>query len=384
MELGDDFLSDGSLRMAIRSLGSGLRSISNRSDSNRSSIRALSHETREELELVDLQLSKLNSLLGKRGQEDGTLSAFEVLRELEEQVERLRNVTQPAIQLAMDAADQAEALRREIFETMQKGCSPLFHLFRLYSTDEHTPGNLLNQRIQKVEAGMMDLMTKFNGMDGPAAVTVPPSPNRTRAQFGFSLSNHAAQASNSARTQEARVTGGGNEAETFAKIAVMEAQMHDLKNQMQANAVTIGGKLFKSRADVKSWLVLHAGAAGAYVFFADIHSVMALKLGVTLDDAAADADFESKVRKNGYAHTEEARVASSFSRSLPTFFGKLTPTEARKLPAIKKPEDWEPKTMGDGARAVLDRGLPAAGRELLASASDFLVGEGLLVAQAVI
>jgi hypothetical protein len=336
------------------------------------------------LELVDLQLSKLNSLLGKRGQEDGTLSAFEVLRELEEQVERLRNVTQPAIQLAMDAADQAEALSREIFETMQKGCSPLFHLFRLYSTDEHTPGNLLNQRIQKVEAGMMDLMTKFNGTDGPAAVTVPPSPNRTGAQFGFSLSNHAAQASNSARTQEARVTGGGNEAETFAKIAVMEAQMHDLKNQMQANAVTIGGKLFKSRADVKSWLVLHAGAAGAYVFFADIHSVMALKLGVTLDDAAADADFESKVRKNGYAHTEEARVASSFSRSLPKFFGKPTPTEARKLPAIKKPEDWEPKTMGDGARAVLDRGLPAAGRELLASASDFLVGEGLLVAQAAI
>jgi hypothetical protein len=183
VELGDDFLSDGSLRMAIRSLGSGLRSISNRSDSNRSSIRALSHETREELELVDLQLSKLNSLLGKRGQEDGTLSASEVLRELEEQVERLRNVTQPVIQLAMDAADQAEALRREIFETMQKGCSPLFHLFRLYSTDEHTPGNLLNQRIQKVEAGMMDLMTKFNGTDGPAAVTVPPSRGAVWIQF---------------------------------------------------------------------------------------------------------------------------------------------------------------------------------------------------------
>ena len=119
-------------------------------------------------------------------------------------------------------------------------------------------------------------------------------------------------------------------------------------------------------------------------FFTDIHSVMALKLGVTLDDAAADADFESKVRRNGYAHTEEARVASSFSRSLPSFFGKPTPTEARKLPSVKKPDDWEPKAMGDGARAVWDRGLTAAGRELLASASDFLVGEGLLVAQATI
>jgi hypothetical protein len=212
------------------------------------------------------------------------------------------------------------------------------------------------------------------------SISLPPSPARTGAQFGFSLSNHNnVGAATSARNSEVRFAGGG-----ASESEVMETQIHELKNQMQANAVTVAGKLFKSRADVKSWLVLHAGAAGSYVFFSDIHSLMALKMGVTLDDAAADADFESKVRKNGYAHTEEARVASSFSRSLPSFFGKPTPTEARKLPAIKKPEDWEPKTMGDGARAVLDRGLTAAGRELLASACDFLVGEGLLVAQATI
>ena len=71
-ELGDDYLIDGTLKAAVRSLGTGLQSIWDRSDRNRSAIRALSHETREELELVDLQLSKLNSLLGKRGRDDGT------------------------------------------------------------------------------------------------------------------------------------------------------------------------------------------------------------------------------------------------------------------------------------------------------------------------
>ncbi|KAI2492591.1 hypothetical protein MHU86_21975 [Fragilaria crotonensis] len=386
VELGDDFLNDGSLRMAIRSLGAGLQSIGNRADSNRSALRALAYETREELELVDLQLSKLNSLLGKRGQDDGTLSAFEVLRELEEQVERLRNAIQPAIVLAADASEQSESMKREIFDTMQKGCAPLFHLYRLYSTDEHTPGNLLNQRIRKLEAGVLELMSQVNNSGGPVSISLPPSPARTGAQFGFSLSNNNnTDVPSSARNPEVRFTAGGvNEPESMAKLLGMEIQIHELKNQMQANAVTIGGKLFKSRADVKSWLAVHAGASGSYVFFSDIHSVMALKMGVTLDDAAADADFESKVRKNGYAHTEEARVASSFSRSLPSFFGKPTPTEARKLPAVKKPEDWEPKTMGDGARAVLDRGLTAAARELLSSASDFLVGEGLLVAQATI
>ncbi|KAI2508965.1 hypothetical protein MHU86_5460 [Fragilaria crotonensis] len=132
VELGDDFLNDGSLRMAIRSLGAGLQSIGNRADSNRSALRALAYETREELELVDLQLSKLNSLLGKRGQDDGTLSAFEVLRELEEQVERLRNAIQPAIVLAADASEQSESMKREIFDTMQKGlCPPISSLSSL-------------------------------------------------------------------------------------------------------------------------------------------------------------------------------------------------------------------------------------------------------------
>ncbi|KAI2508966.1 hypothetical protein MHU86_5461 [Fragilaria crotonensis] len=207
-------------------------------------------------------------------------------------------------------------------------------------------------------------MSKVNDSGGPVSISLPPSPARTGAQFGFSLSNNNnTDVPSSARNPEVRFTAGGvNEPESMAKLLGMEIQIHELKNQMQANAVTIGGKLFKSRADVKSWLAVHAGASGSYVFFSDIHSVMALKMGVTLDDAAADADFESKVRKNGYAHTEEARVASSFSRSLPSFFGKPTPTEARKLPAVKKPEDWEPKTMGDGARAVLDRGLTAAAR----------------------
>ena len=79
-KLGKEYLNDGTLQMAIRRLGAGLQSIGSRSDRNRSALRALSHETREELELVDLQLSKLNSLLGKCGRDDGTLSAFEVLR----------------------------------------------------------------------------------------------------------------------------------------------------------------------------------------------------------------------------------------------------------------------------------------------------------------
>ena len=269
-ELGDNYLTDGSLRSTIRTLRNGLRSISTRSDRNRSALRVLSLETRDELELVDLQLAKLNSLLGKRGRDDGTLPAFEVLRELEEQVDRMRTAVEPAIVMADEAGEQTDRLKREIFDTLQKGRTPLFHLFRLCSTNEQFSGNLLNQRFHKLEAMVGELKAQVKDLGGPVAISVPPSPARTGVNFGFSLSNHedAARAPTStpATTEPHRATFQRGSAEVLAKLLVLETQVNELKNQMQANAVTIGGRLFKSRVEVKAWLALHASASGSYVF----------------------------------------------------------------------------------------------------------------------
>ena len=54
-ELGEAYLNDGSLQIALKRLGAGLQSIGSRSDRNRSALRALSHETRDELEFVKAQ-----------------------------------------------------------------------------------------------------------------------------------------------------------------------------------------------------------------------------------------------------------------------------------------------------------------------------------------
>jgi hypothetical protein len=54
---------------------------------------------------------------------------------------------------------------------------------------------------------------------------------------------------------------------------------------------------------------------------------MALKVKATLEDAAADVDFESKVRKIGYTTTNKANVASLFSRSVPAFLESLSPSK---------------------------------------------------------
>ena len=190
-----------------------------------------------------------------------------MLRDLEDQVNRLRNSIQPAIQLAVDATDQAEAMKREIYVEMQKGCTPLFQLYRLYSTDERSPGNLLSQRLQKLEAGVAKVTAEVNVGSGSVSITVPPSPvARGGAPFGFNLSNHADErrpSSEAMQQDEDRYTPGQYDtAEAVARIVALEAQMHDLKNQMLAIAVTIGGTLFKSRVDVKIVAGFARGSSG--------------------------------------------------------------------------------------------------------------------------
>ena len=378
-ELGQDFVNDGSLRVVVmRQLSDGLHEIVTRAEANRNAIRTLLHETRDEFEMVDVKLSKIHSLLGKRGRDDGTLSAFGVLQDLEKQVEALKTVVQPAVELAAVAASEAAKQKQEIFEAMQTACNPLFQLFLKLSSDEHRPGDLMDRKFQKLESEVARWSARAAGEGGGdgdgdgdgrelGGGRLEPSPLRT-ATFGLSGMPlvSSGRVVSPTRTMELE-TGGRASTETRgtdARFNALEAGLLELSNQLQAKSVSIAGRIFKSRAEVKSWLALRARAVPAYVFSVDEHSLMALKLGTTLEDAAADADFESKVRKNGYTTIDEANVASSFSRSLPSFFGKPTPTESRKLPALKTADAWEPKTIVDGARAVLDRLLVTAGREL--------------------
>ena len=392
-ELGADFVNDGTLREVVRQLTDGFSEIVSRVEINRSAIRTLSHETRDEFEMVDVKFSKVHSLLGKRGREDGTLSAFGVLQNVEEQVEALKATVQPAVALALVAPNQAKQQKQEIFEAMQAACNPLFQLFLKFSSDEQRPGDLVDRKFQKVELELKRLASKLSGEkteggfgSGNVVGVVAPLPPRinTFGLSGLPPVSPRVTISSSQPLELGSGSAGLGLRETEARFNALEAQLTELKNQMQAKAVVIGGRTFKSRAEVKSWLALHARAGPAYVFFVDVHSLMALKLGTTLEDAAADADFESKVRKNGYTTIDEANVASSFSRSLPAFFGKPSPTESRKLPALKTADAWEPKTMVDGAQDVLDRMLVAAGRELQSVSMEFLQGEGLLVAQSCI
>jgi hypothetical protein len=392
-ELGEDCVKDGSLREIVRQVKDGLFELGMRAETNYSAIKSLAYETKDEFETVDVKLSKVHSLLGKRGQEDGTLSAFGLLTNLEEQLETLKALVRPAVDLASGAKAQAAEQKREIFTTLQTGCNPLFQLFHKLSSDESKPGDIMDQKFQRVEAEIARLASEVattgrTNRDQGAPYGATEYPFASGNPFGLSGMSGSNVHNRVSPPRGFEPGPSETRSEMFrtseARFNLIESQLTELKNQMQAKSVKIGGRIFKSRSEVKSWLAIHARSGPAYVYFMDVHSLMALKVKTTLDDAAADADFESKVRKIGYTTTDEAIVASSFSRSLPAFFGKPSPIEARKLPALKTAEAWESKTMVDGAREVLDRALDSADKELQSISGDFLMGEGLIVAQSCI
>ena len=66
--------------------------------------------------------------------------------------------------------------------------------------------------------------------------------------------------------------------EAEARFLVLETRLKELNDQMLAKSVKIGGRVFKSRAEVKSWLAINALAAPSYIYFMDVHSLTALRV----------------------------------------------------------------------------------------------------------
>ena len=70
-ELGQNCLNDDSLRKVVRHMRDGLYELVMRAETNHTAIRTLSHETKDELEMVDVQLSKFIVCSGNEGEMTG-------------------------------------------------------------------------------------------------------------------------------------------------------------------------------------------------------------------------------------------------------------------------------------------------------------------------
>ena len=135
---------------------------------------------------------------------------------------------QPAVDLAEVAEAQAAERKRmagaqaaeqakEIYATMQLGCEPLFQLFRKVSSDENSPGNLMDKKFQKMEAEQSRLSANMAADQLSGAGRAEPgtdlSPSPLRSNV-FGLSGMAGDNSRNAVTPP---RGGESDSDSASK-----------------------------------------------------------------------------------------------------------------------------------------------------------------------
>ena len=107
-----------------------------------------------------------------------------------------------------------------------------------------------------------------------------------------------------------------------AEFALLRQQVADLQAQASLSAVVIGGQVFKSLAQVTSWLALNSPTTGSHVAFVDASGLLAISHRDHLSPME-HAKLRSLTGKAGVGQTvAEVQLDFSFQLELPQFFGQ--------------------------------------------------------------
>jgi hypothetical protein len=123
------------------------------------------------------------------------------------------------------------------------------------------------------------------------------------------------------------------------KINALEESMQNIKAQLIAKRVELGGVSFVSPAAIKAWIKTEALAGIAYVFFLDPHSFMNVGHAGG-GNSAKQLGFQAAAAKARFSLLEEALVVPSYKFKLPMFFWKET-KDSQKLPVCPTANAWD-------------------------------------------
>jgi hypothetical protein len=321
----------------------------------RDMVKGLAKGTRDEFEGIDIHITKLSNLIGKRPEELGTTSAFGYSIHLDNTVNDLRKEIEYYLGEAKRDEGVAAALKDEIYANVSESFKPIFRLFSQLSSDKSTPGDRLMDELDGIRKEVQMVKQAQHGAFAPGA---PPA--TTGLAWGLSATvavpNNGQATSAQPIHQTANLANGPHLANpgVTAMLKTLKTRIDDIEQQLASAAVEVGGMVFRSKTEVKAWLAANAGAPGAYIMFMDAHAL----LGVAFQELATSAEvvsFEAGSLKAGYSSIEEAMTVTGFKTGLPHFFGKdpksnVASNDTRVLPAIRTPEEWDSGNGFTGAR----------------------------------
>ena len=282
-------------------------------------------------------VSMLATKLGERPESLGTDSIYALLEDLMQDVEKLQGKVRELDSPAQETA-RREQTANAVGQLLVPELRPLFMLYHSLSSTKESPGDRLEERLARLEAGVAGIRPTgghnvwFGDMGQPGVGQ--PSSNGGRAAAGE----------------------GAIDAQMTERIKRLEDTLKDVQDEMTSSSVQVGTTLFVSRSQVKAWMDLNGCPARASLFFLDAMSMLAL-IHNGSDSAKSAAEFASLSKKVGYSSTDEALVVTSFSLDLPEAFGSLPTSgvarDTRVLPALPSYKEWDAGDGYNGLRITL-------------------------------
>ena len=419
-ELGTtDSLAISNLRAEWRKVRLNFKTLQELIEGARDSLTALSKGTREEFTKSDIEISRLSTLVGRRSDDMGTLSAFDLLemaledtkkiedlqKEVRSESKRIAGVQNavgnldatweaglvkkvlPGVGLGggmSTGGDPSPAWEKRFKAALREELGPLLSLYFSVSSSAGTPGDKLDRQLAEIKQEINNLRTAK--AVPPARAYAPSATAAAPATFGLwgdtkasgiagvpGLSGGSAGRMGSVADGSESLPSGLD-----ARLNALEQTVRNIEDQLEGDRVDVMGIGFKSLSFTRAWLKLNANRAGAYVCFADAHALMTIA-AKDLISSTEVIKFQSAATKSGYASAEDALVAASFSIELPSLFGKESDAleatkDSRVLPGIRTFKFWDANDGYTGARYVIARKVADAQTTLVKAVNGMLGG----------
>jgi hypothetical protein len=330
---------------------------------------------------IDIHITKLLNLIGKRPEELGITSAFGYSIHLDNTLNDLRKEIEQYLWEAKRDEGVVAALKDEIYANVSDSFKPMFRLFSQLSSDKSKSGDKLMTELDGIRKEVQMVKHAQNGGSIPGA-----APATTGLAWGLSATvavpNNGHATSAQPTHQAGNLANGPHSANpgVTAMLKTLETRIDDIDQQLASAAVEVGGMIFRSKTETKAWLAANAGAPGAYIMFMDAHAL----LGVAFQELEV-VSFEAGSLKAGYSSIEEAVTVTGFKIGLPHFFGKdpksnVASNDTRVLQAIRTPEAWDSGNGFTGARRTFEQGVAEHTRAQSRSTDNVLTANRKIVA----
>ena len=350
----------------------------------------------EQLEKMQVKVSVLHERLGKRPEQFGTRSAFQLLEvimttvsaleqmvlerttdskpptnvedrmnKLDSQVEELSSCLKSLVRAALNGF-----LGDDLTEFCRQFVNPTLTLLSKSSASNANPGGKWEQLLEKLQDRMKSLEKKVlrTSVDSTSRAGTNTGGSMgsmfSWLSVGPDVDSQAANRSGSSsgvgvRFEDSVADGARNDISMLKEeLRQMRAELHDLQEQADSHSITIGSLVFPSRAHCVTWLALHNATADPHVFV-DAISLLSLATSDSSPDeekAANQRATTAKVRDKTPYHI--AYIAS-FDLEVPPLLGKGSDqsmtTNSRALGGVPKFEDFHPPSGREGIhQRILD------------------------------